>query len=324
MNQISVVVDQLSRQGKNNIAVSLVSADQQPLPAWQAGDHIDLYLPNQLVRQYSLTGHPHTQDEYLICVKKEPLSRGGSRFVHDQLKIGQTLNISLPRHAFPLVAAKRYILLAAGIGITPLRAFAEHLDSQKIPFELFYYLKDQEDVAFSKRWQQGFQYGQCHILLSKQGQSVRNGLPESCLQVDKNTQLYLCGPAAFMQFCKESAIDMGWSLEQIQLEAFAPSQNLLLNDTSSSACAFKVILRSTGQCFEIPSDKSIAQTLLEQNIAVPVSCEMGMCGACLTRVYQGEIDHLDTVQTETEKNATDQFIALCCSRAKSATLEIAL
>ena len=323
MKQLSVVVDRLSRQGKNNLAVTLVPADQEILPAWQAGDHIDLFLPNQLIRQYSLTGCPNEQNEYLICVKKEQQSRGGSRYVHEQLRVGQTLNISLPRNAFPLVAAQRYILLAAGIGITPLLAFAEQLDAQQTPFELFYYVKDLEDVAFKKRWQRGFKHGRCHLLFSNHGQSARHGLPEICHQANAHTQLYLCGPEAFMHLCQLQAMQLGWSADQIQLEAFASSQNKSL-ETNPASAEFKVILRSTGQSFEVPANKSIAQTLIEQNIAVPVSCEMGMCGACLTRVYQGEVDHQDTVQTENEKNAAEQYVALCCSRAKSAVLEIAL
>jgi vanillate O-demethylase ferredoxin subunit len=324
MKQLSVVVDRLSRQGKNNLAVTLVPVDQQKLPTWQAGDHIDVFLPNQLVRQYSLTGRPNEQNEYLICIKKEQKSRGGSRYVHEQLRIGQTLNISLPRNAFPLVTAQRYILLAAGIGITPLLAFAEQLEAQQTPFELFYYVKDLEDVAFTKRWQKGFQHGRCHLLLSNHGQSVRHGLPEICHQANPLTQLYLCGPEAFMQHCQLQAMQLGWSADQIQLEAFAPSKNKSSEETHATSAEFKVILRSTGQSFDVPADKTIAQTLMEQNIVVSVSCEMGMCGACLTRVYQGEIDHHDTVQTESEKNAAEQYIALCCSRAKSAILEIAL
>lgn len=323
MKQLTAVVDRLERQGKDNLSITLIAADEFNLPEWQAGDHIDLYLPNQIIRQYSLTGNPNNQNEYLICVKKELASRGGSQFIHDELRIGQTLKISTPRNAFRLVQAKHYILMAAGIGITPLLAFAEHLENQRKSFDLFYYVKDLNDTAFSKRLKQGFKYGNCHILCSHQGQSIRHGLPKICHSPQIDTHIYLCGPEGFMHFCRQSCLENGWPSDHLHFEAFAPTKidttHKPLNQTT-----FQVQLRSNGRIYDIPEDKSIAQVLIDHEISVPLSCEMGMCGACLTRVYQGDIDHQDTVQTEEEKQANNQFIALCCSRAKSPILEIDL
>ncbi|OUY08109.1 PDR/VanB family oxidoreductase [Acinetobacter populi] len=321
MANLAVVVDRLARQGKDNLEISLVAQDQQTLPQWHAGDHIDLYLPNQVIRQYSLTGSPRDQDEYCICVKKERQSRGGSRYLHEQLRIGQTLEISAPRSAFPLLDAEHYLLLAAGIGITPLLAMAEELEAQQKSFELFYYVKHSMDVAFTKRWLKGFQYGQCHVLCSAEGQSIRKGLPDVFDTVQAGTQIYLCGPEAFMLFCQDACLSKAWQAEQIHFEAFAPLKQKVVDEQQQG---FIVRLNSTGQEFIIPPDKTIAQVLVEQQLSIPLSCEMGMCGACLTRVCQGEVDHQDTVQTESEKNASEQYIALCCSRAKSAVLEIDL
>lgn len=323
MKQLSAVVDRLERQGKDNLSVTLIAAGEFNLPEWQAGDHIDLYLPNQIIRQYSLTGNPKDQNAYLICVKKESASRGGSRYVHEELRVGQTLQISSPRNAFRLVPAKHHILMAAGIGITPLLAFAEHLENQKMSFDLFYYVKDLNDTAFSKRLKQGFKYGNCHILYSNQGQSIRHGLPEICQITKIDTHIFMCGPEGFMNFCRQRCLENGWPSDHLHFETFAPTK-LDITNQSINQTSFQVQLRSTGRIYEVPEDKSIAQVLIEHDVSVPLSCEMGMCGACLTRVYQGEIDHQDTVQTEEEKQANDQFIALCCSRAKSHLLEIDL
>ncbi|MFT4020225.1 MAG: PDR/VanB family oxidoreductase [Acinetobacter sp.] len=320
MQHLNVIVDAMSRQGEGNIAIKLVAASGEKLPEWQAGAHIDVHLPNNIVRQYSLTGHPQ-QSCYLICVKKESLSRGGSKFIHEQLRIGQTLKISLPRQAFPLLPAQHHIFMAAGIGITPILAMLETLEAQQQPFQLFYYVKQPQHVAFAERWLQGFQYGQCSILCSEHGQSARHQLPECLHSPQANQRLYLCGPESFMLHCQDSALQLNWQQDQIHLEAFAPMQQHTVNHQQT---IFTVKLSSTGQCFDIPEDRTIAQVLIEHDINVPLSCEMGMCGACLTRVYTGEVDHQDTVQTEDEKNAVDQFIALCCSRAKSAMIEIDL
>ncbi len=121
---LPVVVDGLWRQGAKNLAVRLVSAEGQPLPAWTPGAHIDLHLPCGLIRQYSLTGSPAERDRYLLCIARESQSRGGSRYIHDTLRPGQPLMISAPRNHFPLHEGGHVVLLAAGIGITPLLAMA--------------------------------------------------------------------------------------------------------------------------------------------------------------------------------------------------------
>lgn len=325
INSIEVVVESLSRQGENNLAITLVSPSYSNLPIWKAGDHIDIFLPNNLIRQYSLTGTPLNKNEYIICIKKDKESKGGSKYIHENIRIGQKLKISFPRSAFPLVDGGKHILLAGGIGITPLLAMAEELENRASPFYLFYYVGKTEEIAFSKRWKHGFKHGEYHILKSSQGESIRNGLPDICKEINFNDHLYICGSNNFIEFCKNEAIEMGLRLNQIHYENFKPPK--LIDDKNEIKLDrknFIVILHSTGQKFLIPEDKSIAQVLMENQIFVPISCEVGMCGACLTRICQGEVDHQDTVQSESEKQADQQFIALCCSRAKGEFLEIDL
>ncbi len=136
-----VVVDGLWRQGAKNLAVRLVSAEGQPLPAWTPGAHIDLHLPCGLIRQYSLTGSPAERDHYLLCIAREAQSRGGSGYVHDTLRPGQPLMISAPRNHFPLHEGGHVVLLAAGIGITPLLAMAHARAASGASFTLHYYVK---------------------------------------------------------------------------------------------------------------------------------------------------------------------------------------
>lgn len=320
MDTLNVIVDALSRQGRGNMALRLVAENGEPLPAWQAGAHIDVHLPQGIVRQYSLAGNPARRDHYLLCVKKEAASRGGSRYLHETLRLGQRLTISAPRNVFPLAPAGHYLLLAAGIGITPLLAMAEALDAAGTPFELHYYVKQRGDVAFAERLAQGFRHGRCTVWSGCADHSPRKELPPGLYAQPDDARLYLCGPADFMAHVARQASDHGWQPEQIHTEAFCAPPPV----APSADEGFSVTLRSTGESYRVPAEKSIACVLIENNVDVPLSCEMGLCGACLTPVVEGEVDHRDTVQSDEEKTAAQQQIALCCSRSRSARLVIDL
>lgn len=321
MNTLQVIVDGIFRQGSNNLAVSLVAANGEPLPAWQPGAHIDLHLANGLIRQYSLTGPAAGGDRYLICVARESASRGGSRYVHDSLRPGQTLTISAPRNVFALAEASQVVLLAAGIGITPLYAMAEQLEACGTPFVLHYYAKQRENVAFVRELSRSFRHGNCHIWYSSEGRSAREHLPPELAAPAPGSRLYLCGPAGFMQHIRERATAQGWQAENIHSEAFAP---VAAPATATDDESFTVTLASSGESWPVPANKTIACVLLDNGVSVPLSCEMGMCGACLTPVLEGEADHRDTVQSDSEKSAPQQQIALCCSRSHSRNLVIDL
>lgn len=321
MTTFTVIVDGLSRQGRHAVALSLVRDDGEPLPRWEAGAHIDLQLGNGMVRQYSLTGSPMRQDRYLICVGLAADSRGGSRYIHQQLRLGQRLTISAPRNLFPLVAAQRVVLIAAGIGLTPLLAMAAQLDADGVPFSLHYYVKQRQDAALARHLLHPFRHGYGEILCSAEGKSPRQHLPEPLRAPESDAHLYLCGPQGFMTHLQQQAQALGWRAEQVHTEAFSAALPLPTQENGES---FTVTLASTGASWPVPADKTIARVLLENGVDVPLSCEMGLCGACLTPVLSGEADHRDTVQSEEEKSAPRQQIALCCSRSRSKALVIDL
>ena len=321
MEKIQVVVKSMSLQGDGNIEVVFKSKDKMTLPIWEAGAHIDVYLTPMLIRQYSLVGHPLDEQHYTICVKRESSSRGGSEFIHDTLRVGHELTISLPRNYFKLAPSNEYYLVAGGIGITPILTMAEYLEQSKKQFKLFYYVKTIDQVAFLERLMADFQHGTIEIIETMDGKSIRNSFPDFLKDPQKDSQMYLCGPQGFMDVCIEKSLLHGWSNEQIFFEAFAPIKT---NIPISPDNGFQVRLSSTGETFHVPNNKTIATVLIENNINIPISCEIGMCGACLTQVVCGEVDHQDTVQSDEEKQADQQYIALCCSRAKSTVLEINL
>lgn len=324
MESIEVVVDGMFRQGRGNLAVRLMPENpQQTLPTWVAGAHIDVHLPNGQLRQYSLTGNPARRESYLICVKKEAASRGGSRFIHDKLRVGDTLTISAPRNAFKLQEApQESVLIAGGIGITPILAMAEALEAEGKSFDLYYYTKTREQVAFASRFAGQFTHGHCAVMCSAEGHSPRKGLPATVLEPQAHKTLYLCGPAPFMAYVKASAIGAGWQPQAIVMENFKPAEKPA--EAASGDKAFTVKLASSGAEIPVAADETIVEALRARDIYPPTSCEMGMCGACLTRVIAGKVEHRDTVQSESEKAGDAQYIALCCSRAKSGVLEIEL
>ncbi|APO97442.1 PDR/VanB family oxidoreductase [Xanthomonas vesicatoria] len=313
--RVADVVDQGHRQR----AIRLEPVGAQ-LPAFEAGAHVDLHLPDGLIRQYSIASAPHVRDHYLLCVKLADASRGGSRHLCEQLSTGDRLQISSPRNQFPLHPGERHVLLAAGIGITPLLSMAEALEARGEPFVLHYYARRHADVAFVQRLQQGFTHGQAHVHLSDGGQSPRVHVPDALVQAGAHDQLYLCGPAAFMDHFTQLARTHGWTAAQLHREHFAAVDTGGAHDTDS---AFEVELAASGRVVQVPADCSIANALLDAGIEVPLSCEQGMCGACLTGVVAGTPDHRDSVLSDAERAANRQ-ITVCCSRSRSRRLVLDL
>ena len=319
---LKVVVDGLWREGDRSLAIRLLAQNGKPLPGWLPGAHIDVHLPCGIIRQYSLTG-PHGEagaGAYLLCVSRESASRGGSRYIHETLRPGQTLLISPPRNLFTLQPARRVTLLAAGIGITPLYTMALHLAAAGTPFELHYYVKRQENAAFVGEMAKTFSHSSWVVHCSDEGQSPRASLADTLGDAHAGHHLYLCGPSGFMATARRIAAEKNWPEAQVHSEAFQP----LKTAASEHQDTFTVTLASSGETWPVPGDKTIAQVLQENGVAVPLSCEMGMCGACLTPLMAGQADHRDTVQSEAEKSAAVQQIALCCSRSHSANLLIDL
>ena len=310
---LSVIVDGLWREGDKSLAVRLVADNGDALPAWQPGAHVDVHLPCGVVRPYSLTG-ACGDESYLICVGRETASRGGSRYVHETLRPGQKLMISAPRNLFPLQQAERVLLLAAGIGITPLYAMALQLKATGTPFTLHYYVRNRESAAFGRELSR---LGECLIHTT----SPRTALAEHLPAAESGLHAWVCGPAGFMEKVREVATAKGWDDAHLHSEAFQPVAPAAGGEAGE---IFTVKLASTGERWPVPADKTIAQVLQENGVAVPLSCEMGICGACLTPVIDGVVDHRDSVQSEAEKGAMDQQVALCCSRSYSGKLVIGL
>lgn len=288
------------------------------LPAFTAGAHIDLHLPGGLVRQYSLCNASGERHRYLIGVLNDPASRGGSRAVHEQLQVGSKLMISEPRNLFALVPeAGRSLLFAGGIGITPILCMAEALLAQGADFAVHYCVRSRELAAFRARLQAGPLAG--HVWLHCDDEpDTRMDTAALLAHPHPGTHLYVCGPGGFMDHVLGTAHDHGWKDTCLHREYFTAAP-----PPAGAQASFAVKVASTGQVLEVGADESVVQALLRHGIEVPVSCEQGICGTCLTGVLEGTPEHRDLYLDEEEQARNDQFTP-CCSRARSPLLVLDL
>ncbi|MYM24286.1 2Fe-2S iron-sulfur cluster binding domain-containing protein [Duganella sp. FT135W] len=308
---LQVRVERRDNEAEDICSYELVSADGASLPAFTAGAHIDVHIAPGLVRQYSLCNPPHERHRYVIGVLRDPASRGGSQAMHEQIRAGAALTISAPRNHFALVDAPRSVLLAGGIGITPLLAMAETLSAQGAQFEMHYCTRSPERTAFRDR-----------ILSAPFAEKVRFyhdnvqqlNLPALFASLPPDTHVYFCGPAGFIDHVKSTAALADWPESQLHLEYFGAAPV-----ASDGDQPFEVKLASSGKCYTIPPGTTVLRVLNDAGVFVPASCEQGVCGTCLTRVLDGVPDHRDLYLTESEQAANDLF-APCCSRSRSATL----
>lgn len=316
---IDVVVTRKRREAEGIYSFELAPAEGSMLPAFSAGSHIDVHLPNSLLRQYSLCNHPEERHRYLLGVLLDPASRGGSQAMHEQVHEGSRLRISEPRNLFPLAHVAGYsVLFAGGIGITPILCMAERLARIGAPFELHYCGRSAGGMAFVEYIRRSA-FADCvhvHVDDGEDDQRLDSARVLSAPTSDRH--LYVCGPNGFMEHVLSTARTQGWAEAQLHREYFAGAAV-----PASEAGGFEVQLASSGRCLQVPAHRSVAQVLLEAGIDIPLSCEQGICGTCITRVLEGEPEHRDMFLTDAERARNDQFTP-CCSRARSARLVLDL
>ncbi|MFN3985585.1 MAG: PDR/VanB family oxidoreductase [Rhodocyclaceae bacterium] len=296
----------------------LVDPAGEALPPFSAGSHIDVHLPGGMVRQYSLCNDPRESHRYLIAVLRDAQSRGGSVAMH-ALEVGQILQISDPKNHFPLVHDGRHsVLLAGGIGITPILCMAERLANIGASFELHYCTRSRERTAFYDRIRGSVFAAKVHFHFDDDPAGQKFHLGSLRAKPTAGTDLYVCGPTGFMDAMLGAAHQAGWPEARLHREYFAAAAV----DTSHDG-SFEVQIASTGAVIRVAADQAVVTALAMHGIEVPVSCEQGVCGTCLTRVLEGTPDHRDVFLTPAEQAKGDQFTP-CCSRAKSARLVLDL
>ena len=318
-SDLQVRVVRKASEAQDISTFEFVNVDARPLPSFSAGSHIDVHLPNGLTRQYSLCNDPSEGHRYLIGVLRDPGSRGGSQAMHELVKEGDVLHISAPKNHFPLAhEATHSVLLAGGIGVTPILCMAERLAMTGASFEMHYCTRSPERTAFRERIAAATFAPKVQFHFDDGDESQKLPLDRLISPVRPGTHLYVCGPKGFMDWVLASARKAGWPETQLHYEFFGAEVAKSDNDAS-----FEVKLASSGKVVVVPKDKTVVEALAAAGIEVATSCEQGVCGTCLTRVLEGEPDHKDMYLTPEEQAANDQFLP-CCSRAKSARLVLDL
>jgi len=297
----------------------LASVDGSVLPAFSAGSHIDVQVPGGLTRQYSLCNDPAESHRYLIGVLRDAASRGGSAAMHEQVREGSELAISPPKNHFALAhQASRHLLLAGGIGITPILCMAERLSAIGAEFELHYATRSRERTAFFERIGASAFAPRAAFHFDDGAAAQKLDIAATLARQGAGTHLYVCGPKGFMDAVLGAARGSGWAEERIHFEFFNAEVQPQAGDR-----AFEVQLASSGRVIRVAADRTVLAALADAGVVVPSSCEQGVCGTCLTRVIEGTPDHRDQYLMPDEQAAGDQFLP-CCSRATSARLVLDL
>lgn len=317
---LQVRVERKCEEAEGICSYALVRVDGEPLPAFSAGAHIDVHVRPGLVRQYSLCNRPQDRQHYLIGVLRDPASRGGSQTMHDAIHAGAVLHISAPKNHFPLRDARRSLLLAGGIGVTPILAMAETLSAQGGAFEMHYCARSPERAAFRARIAQSPFAGQVHFHYDSGDAAQKLDLPALLAELDRHTHLYLCGPSGFIEHVVATAKAHDWPQEQVHLEYFAAAAAAA---DAGADRPFDVRLASSGKVYAVPAGCTVLKVLTDAGVFVPASCEQGVCGTCLTRVLEGVPEHRDLYLDDAERAANDQFTP-CCSRSRSDVLVLDL
>ncbi|WP_406873622.1 PDR/VanB family oxidoreductase [Aminobacter sp. P9b] len=298
-------------------AFDLISPDGEDLPAFTAGAHMDLFLPGRLTRQYSLRNDPRERHRYAIGVLREPGGRGGSAYMHDRIDAGDMIETSLPRNAFELDEAASFTLLVAGgIGVTPILSMAYRLHALGHKFEFHYCARNAARMAFRDEIEAGPFASSTRFHLDDGPQGQKLDLDLLLRHRLDGAHLYACGPSGFLDAVVAKA-KPSWPGEAVHREYFA---NTLQPATTSDA-TFIVRLARDGRSFEVAPGHSIVEVLSANGVDIPVSCEQGICGTCVTRVVSGTPDHRDLVLTDKQRA---DHMTLCCSRARTAELVLDL
>jgi ferredoxin-NADP reductase len=295
------------------VALTLAAADGRPLPAWDAGAHVDLVLDGAPTRQYSLCGDPTDRGGYRLGILRDPDGRGSSLFVHDRLAVGDRVHVRGPRNNFPLAASPRYLFVAGGIGITPILPMIRAAEAAGADWRLVYGGRRRASMAFLDELAG---YGD-RVSVRPQDETGLLDLDTLLGAPQPDTLVYCCGPEPLLAAVEQRCA--GWPRGALHVERFAPRPQA----RPARAEAFDVVLAQSGRTLTVPPDRSILSVLEEAGVGVLSSCAEGTCGTCETTVLEGVPEHRDSVLDDQEREANDCMM-ICVSRSCSERLVLDL
>jgi ferredoxin-NADP reductase len=314
-------VTRMSWEADQILSVTLARpGSEAPLPAWEPGAHIDIQVPDGTTRQYSLCGDPGDLSSWQIAVLREPKGRGGSVFVHDTLRVGQTIFVTRPKNNFVLEEATYHALVAGGIGITPILPMAERLHRDGRPFHLTYGGRSLAAMAFRTRLAALAE----HVTLVAEDADGLPDLDTIVRALPEGGLVYACGPPGLLGAVQEAAERIhGPEQDTVRFELFTTDGVERKQGATADADSYELVLARSGQTLRLRPETNILEEVLALGIEVENDCRDGICGSCLTRIRSGTVDHRDLVLTNREHQAMDQML-ICVSRPTCARLELEL
>ncbi len=317
-----LLVHSMTRQTPQILSIVLESLNHEPLPDVRPGDHIDLHLSAGLTRSYSLVGHAGSRTRYEIAVALDAKSRGGSSYIHKQLRVGDEVEISGPRNFFALQSdAYHSALIAGGIGITPIWSMVQELERLGRPWTLFFAARSRAHAAYLEDIELLARRSFCGRLVTHFDDEANAAPMDIAKALDSTPQdahLYCCGPTAMLNAFEQAAEK--WPQDRVHLERFGSPQTTTSSITSQE---FELTLARSGQKFSVPADKSILDVLLDNGIDTQYGCMHGVCGMCEVPVIKGIPDHRDQILSN-ETRLANTCLMVCCSRSLGPSLTIDL
>jgi ferredoxin-NADP reductase len=312
-----LIVRRRSTPAEGVVVLDLAHPENEDLPRWEPGAHIDLILDDGLTRQYSLCGDPRDSGVWRVGVLLDPNSRGGSRYVHQNLNEGATVRVRGPRNHFPLVDAQHYRFIAGGIGITPIFAMIEASQRAGNDWTLLYGGRTRKSMAFAEDLAERYPD---RVTVWPQGERGLLDLESLFKDPEDNTLVYCCGPEALLSAVEQHSAH--WPAGILHIERFA-AKAPTAEEAAEALEQFEVVCQRSGRAFEITSDQSILEVLEEEGIPILGSCYEGVCGTCEARVLEGTPDQRDSVLTDAEK-AAGEVMLICVSRSRTERLVLDL
>jgi len=321
VEQRELRVVQMAWEAESVVSLQLARIDSEvPLPAWNPGCHIDVYMPDGSTRQFSLCGDPADLSTWQIAVLREPESTGGSIYVHDQLRVGDNVLVTRPKDTFRIEDAPFYALVAGGVGITPIMTMAERLSQAGMPFHLTYGGRTENSMAFRKRLEA---LGE-RVTFVAEDTDGRPDLDYVVRSMPSDGLIYVCGPAGLIQAVQNKVSEVhGNEADLVRFELFSREGFEQPEPQALDADTYELVLVKTGHALRLKPETNILETALALGIEVENDCRDGICGSCTTRILSGTVDHRDFVLTKREQAAMDQM-QICVSKPTCPRLELDL
>lgn len=321
VEQREVRVTQMTWEADGVVAVRLSRIESDdPLPAWEPGAHVDVYVPDGTTRQYSLCGDPQDLSSWQFAVLRETDGRGGSAYIHDELRVGDRLLVTRPKNNFALEDASFHALVAGGVGITPMMAMAEHLDRSGRSFHLTYGGRTADSMAFRQRLGA---LGDSVTMLAED-QDGRADLEAIVKDLPDGGLVYVCGPVGLLRAVEAAAEAVhGVDQDVVRFELFSRAGVEEPAAAALDADNYELVLTESGHTLRLAPEANILEVVLALGVDVENDCRDGICGSCITPIASGTVDHRDLVLTKREAAAMDQML-ICVSRPTCSRLELKL